>query len=554
MPQTNLRAAAQVARSAEPGYIAIISLGGSRLVFDSAAGEDLGAYEGEYVRQRCIRVMRDDSPLTVYFRPDVGLARLEVVVELGRVWLDGTGFQPAHIATPYTCEIQYRGRTIATVNVPYHWWWARWRWQSAPRPIVRSPAVLLQKRLIVPYGQSGLYGGEHAREAEWSGPMSTAGIYTYMPGVGDRPDIGLVTEIQGQYLVNGSSAALSSLLAQGEACGTMPIHWRDEHTGAIIDAFQYPRMSADELGKPRLPTLRPPRLTGPHSGLDQRYIVYDTSHAPAASFLPFVLTDDPFLLEELEAQGTFAIMQHTWFRNLYHLPGLVHPGQPRGFGWGIRSLFQLGVVAPEKPPRWLKERDYWRRCLADNLTLARLYMQSPARVHRIFRAFTVSSKIYPWQNSYVAVVLGTGVWMGYTEWRDFYYWFCNGITQMCDGKSGWNQEWPTPYKYYPIRPHRDALHLVPDRSRDGQTAASWGEMWAWFKEDNKLDSALNGGPFMPKLHGPAYLLYLRGCLALMTHLGVPGAKKYYDYIAGQVPGWLARTHHHGNCRWSIDPA
>jgi hypothetical protein len=77
-------------------YSVVIKLDGHRFTFEELAGEDLGTYEGEFVRQRCIRVTRDDSPLTVYFRPAAELARLEVVVELGRIWLEGTSFTPAH--------------------------------------------------------------------------------------------------------------------------------------------------------------------------------------------------------------------------------------------------------------------------------------------------------------------------------------------------------------------------------------------------------------------------------------------------------------------------
>ena len=561
MPEPGSGGAGGSLSQARRGYVATITLGPRRFVFDSAAGEDLGAYSGEYVRQGCIRVMRKDTPLTVYFRPDIGLARLEVVVELGRIWLDGTGFEPAHITTPYTCEIQSQGRTVATVNVPYHLWWARWRWQSAPRPVVRSPAVLLQRRLIAPYGRSGLYGARSVGKfVDWQGPMDTASVYTMMKAGGDRPDIGLMTEYQAEYLINGSPAALASVLAQGEACGTMPIHWRDERTGAFADVYQYPRMSTDHVGRPLLPTGPNLRLSGPESPLDPRYFVYDTSHAPAASYLPFVLTDDPFFLEELEAQGSFAILQHAWGHDRYRLPGLVLAGQTRAFAWGMRELFQLGVVAPEKPPRWLNGRGYWRRCIADNLAFTRLYMQSPARVHKVFRAFPVASDenggIYPWQNSYMAVALGAGVWMGYEDWREFYNWFCKGITSLCNGRSGWNREWPTPYKYFPIRlPRPRKLGLLRDTSLDAETAASWGEAWTWFKGRQKIDdSGWDGSSLMIPKHGPTYLLYLRGSLALATHLGVAEAKECYDFIAGRLPSWMARAQYQGNYRWSIDPA
>jgi hypothetical protein len=556
MPEPGPGLAPSADRRDGGGYVAVITLGGRHFAFDSAAGEDLGIYEGEYVRQRCLRVMRRDTPLTVYFRPDVGLARLEVVVELGRLWLDGTGFEAAHITGPYSCEILYQGRSVAVVKVPYHWWFSRWRWQSAPRPVVREREVLLGKRLVAPYGRAGLYGAEATGQlVEWSGPMDTAAIYTAMGAGGDRPDIGLMTEFQADYLINGTSGALSSLLAQGEACGTMPIHWRDEHTGALVDVYEYPTVAASPEGKPALPTAPPPRVSGTRS-VDRRYILYESSHSPAAAFLPFVLTDDPYFLEELEAQGTFPIAVSNWHRVRHHLPGLVYPGETRSFAWSMRSLFQLGMVAPERPPRWLKSRAYWRRCIADNLAYARLFMKSPARVHRIFRAFTRSDMVSGWQDSFVAVSLGVAVWMGYEEWREFYRWFCAGVTKLCDGQSGWNREWPTPYYYYPTRLEpRRPMTLIADTSLDAETADSWGEAWQGFKQENRIDDrGWDGYTLMQNQSGPTYYLYLRGSLALATHLDVPEARECYNYIASVLPAALRHFRAPGNCRWSIGPA
>jgi hypothetical protein len=528
-------------------YSVVITLGGSRLVFESTAGEDLGTYQGEYVRQRCIRIMRKDTPLTVYFRPDVRLSRLEVVVELGRVWPDGTGFEVEHTTTPYTCEILRGDRTVATVKVPHHWWFSRWRWQSSPRPVVRSLVVLLGKRLVVPFGKAGLYGAQPTvKTVQWAGPMDTAGIYPAMGSAGDRQDIGLMTEYQADYLINGTPAALTSLLSQGEACGTMPIHWRDERTGACVNVYEHPGMAVSSSGRPAL-------LVAKRSS-DQRYIAYDTAHAPAAAFLPYVLTDDPYFLEELEAQGTFAMFQDAWHRNLRKLPGLVYPGETRGFAWSMRSLFQLGVVASEKPPRWLNSRDYWRRCIGDNLAYARLFMESPARVHKIFHAFIRSDMIAGWQNSFVATTLGTAVWMGYDDWRDAYRWFCYGVMQQCNGRSGWNRQWPTPYYYHPLR-SRESTSVIPDTSLDSQTDASWAEAWERFKKDEKIDdSGWDGHTLMQNQTGPVYYLYLRGSLALATHLGVPEARECYDYIAAELPAAMRHYRVPGVCRWSIDPA
>src|SRR5260221_14552728 len=66
---------------------AIVTRNGRQYVYDGAHGEDLGNYVGEFVQQRCFRVVRSELPLTVFFRPDVAGDRVEVVFELGQMWI-----------------------------------------------------------------------------------------------------------------------------------------------------------------------------------------------------------------------------------------------------------------------------------------------------------------------------------------------------------------------------------------------------------------------------------------------------------------------------------
>src|SRR5260370_37939660 len=71
---------------AEPSLAATVTIGGKRFEYQSRAGQDLGDFKGEHFVQSCVRVVRPDTPLTVYFRPDRTSNRIEVVFELGRLW------------------------------------------------------------------------------------------------------------------------------------------------------------------------------------------------------------------------------------------------------------------------------------------------------------------------------------------------------------------------------------------------------------------------------------------------------------------------------------
>jgi hypothetical protein len=46
--------------------------------------------------------------------------------------------------------ISQSGNILATVRVPYHTSYSRWRWQSAPRPIIRTTEQLVAERALLP--------------------------------------------------------------------------------------------------------------------------------------------------------------------------------------------------------------------------------------------------------------------------------------------------------------------------------------------------------------------------------------------------------------------
>ena len=57
---------------------------------------------------------------------------------------------------PYTATITQGGKTLAAINVPVHFYFSRWRWQSAPRPFVARVSALIASGLLPPFGASGI--------------------------------------------------------------------------------------------------------------------------------------------------------------------------------------------------------------------------------------------------------------------------------------------------------------------------------------------------------------------------------------------------------------
>jgi hypothetical protein len=511
---------------------AIVEYKGDTYRYEETNGTDLGDYTDPHKRfvQRCIRATHDQLPLTVFFRPDRGTNRAEVVFELGRLW---SKTPPANLDA-YKVTILRGGRTIDTADVPRHYWFARWRWQSSPRPVTAKIADLISSGLLPPYDDRVNNGTARPSRQQSYQIMELAGIFRSMPATGERGDIGPVTEWQAEYICTGRQSALATVLAQGEGAGTLPWCFRDENTGAPLDAMHY--ASADIYS----------RETGdPFIAQAKSEIHLDSAHEPAVAYVPFLLTGDPYHLETMQFQVTY---------NLLERPAKYRywTGQVRAHAWSLRTLGQAAMVVPDTTPRWLLPRSYFRTLLGkqhDWMTTA--YVNSTASpTTTVFRTneenfgsrpdgpLDAGTQTSPWQDEFEAFILGWLVLMGHSDWAPIHRWKIGSSIARTDGKSGWNRGNCTPYRMA-LRAHEDA-----------PWARSWAEAWDlnvtlqhWQVPDPDHLELVKAGQI-------TYPSYTRGALALAARLGVAEAKPCFEWIDQEI-----RSHLHGNFaldyKWSV---
>jgi hypothetical protein len=556
---------------------------GTSRTFSQDSAKDAGDYVGQFVHQRCFVVQADEW--TVFFRPDADGSRDEIVVERGLLRLV-PGQNPTHILEPYGATILKDGRRIAELSVPRHWWLARWRWQSAPRPVKRSLRDLIAMKAICPLAKGALYGAKLPQTAvRWQGPMDLGGLQVGMGGVGEREEIGPITEYQAAYLLDGNPGLLTAAMAQAEAVGSMPIWARDQSDGALVDVYEMPNLSFLAEGVPSIP--QPPYPYNPDHSYNDYLFRMEVAHIPSAAYVPWLLTDDPFFYEGVEATANFGVLFSDYHRAVQKLPGLVYPGETRAWGWGMREAMRLAAFALEQPPSWLKPRNYWKRIVTDNLTFTKQYMASPAKIHRVFRMFTRSDLCEPFFGGYVMSTLGWAVWSGfYPEWSEFTSWFAGGLISFVDGKSGWDRRWPAPYMV-DFLTMRDlgkseappATLAVLDGTWDARTPDSWAEAWELFPRwaltpapfaaapkpldssrwsdlekvyENGIDSPYGVVKSAPS--GPYYPLVMRAALAYAALAAVPGAKPAHDWLHSKLPAVCASYGAPGYYKWSVEPA
>ena len=96
-----------------------------------------------------------------------------------------------------------------------------------------------------------------------------------------------------------------------------------------------------------------------HLGAD---IGPETGHSPDVYYVPFLVTGDPYMLEEMQFQATYDHMR---------MQGTKHWGVHdalRSHAWTMRTLAHCIAATPAGAlPSWLQPKSYWEAYVAEAL-------------------------------------------------------------------------------------------------------------------------------------------------------------------------------------------
>lgn len=401
-------------------------------------GTDQGVYvdpRGHFRQDSFLVTNRDLPNFRVYFRPDLDSNREEVVFEAG----DPLVTMPVDLGA-YTATIAKDGTVLATVAVPAHYWFSRWRWQSAPRPVTTTIAQLVDAHLLPAYDCTQLGVASRSYPAYEYTPMTLAGLVPNMAYTGERGDIGLITEWQADYVCDGQN--LSTVFAQAEAGNTYHYIIRDTRTGAPLDPTTYSQASLYQTATSD-PLIHDTtsRLAGTGSPIS-----IDGGHEPNVAYLPFLLTGDPY---------DFELLQFQVIHDLYVLPHTFRYTQGgRYLAWPLRNMFEAATVTPAWPPSWLLPRTTTQAVL--NAMFESVNAQIESNGPDIFANFGVYSHDNTpgcaafafWQQDMLSLVAEFGVMLGHSEWRAPAQALIRGAVSRTNGTSGWQRSYPAPYNLY----------------------------------------------------------------------------------------------------------
>jgi len=510
---------------------------GKVYLFDESIGIDLGDYvePGGHFVQMCMLTIHPELPgFRVMFRPDANGHREEVVFELGGVFGNPTPFN----MLDYTVKIKRGGQEVANIAAPCHYWNARWRWQSAPRPIIYSVDDLMGD--ILPCYSEELFGDKIPLSVPrtYTKPMDLAGITPYIPSTGERDEIGLFTEAQAEYLCQRTQTAWASVQAQLEASGTIPWHFRDEKTNAPLDVNEYPQ--ATMYGSTGDPLIKNP--TSP--------ITLDDSHEGSFAFLSFALTGDPYALEEMQFYTTYnTICVPPNARQNWNLGHAV-----RAVAWALRALAQNATMTPVEVPSWLMSREYFKTLLdqerewfmtrwvgsttppASNFNIVSDGNGAPASP-----PIPANGYVSIWMEDFLSAVLGWIVCAGHEDWRPIMNWKAKDIMARTNGISGWVRAVPTLYT------------MVIRGTSSGPYADDWLEAWQLNEQFQSTKVKYTDANAFPTTLDLTYPSYIMGALALLSAAGAPGADDSYAWILEQMQKNTVINSKYPRRKWAIAP-
>lgn len=476
--------------------------------------------------------------LTAYFDVRLyvnGQVRTDVTLE------NNWAYEPQPSNLRYDITISRQGKTLYQKSL-LHYRQARWHkifWSGAePAATIRYDVPYFIKSRAVSNYDSQLrvspaaLAGESRRLASANTePMGPAFITPYMPMTGGREDIAPLPRWTVLYLLSQDQNARAAMLANADASGGIPIHYRDRTTGLPVSLDSHPGI-AMLLGTPRGKDALPTAANG-----DTPWTP-DSAHQPSLAYLPYLVTGDRFYLEEL-------LFWANWVMGAIDPgyreggKGLVHMNQIRGQAWSMRVLGEAAMALPDDHPM----KGYFVQKLQNNLQwYADAYPRNRERAQLSPLGWVerpdVPGSTPPWQDDFLALVFGHLAEAGYPLAEEFFRW----QAQSTVGR--WTHEgegycWTAAPGYY-----------LKTRARSGAMIRDWGT----FFRENWPQAKGCPARFPPESypdHPAGSVAFAAAMLAISTDFEIPGAAEAYERLQAESRPRLRRQTEDPS--WAIVP-
>jgi Ca2+-binding RTX toxin-like protein len=277
--------------------------------------------------------------------------------------------------------------------------------------------------------------------SDWLAPLSNNGVVQFMGQTGGRPDIGFTTQSQATWLISGDARAAQYAMAQAEAASAVPWHFYDAANKTWLNTDNYPALWIDYRGTPGAPGNRQSggltQAVEPYDFKNQTGWLAETAHPPSLSFVPYTLTGERWMLDNLQAQAAAQVMM-TWpyprqnDRDLVVGPEM----QVRSSAWAMRELEDAAWASPDGSA----ERAYFRAAADANWTWIRSQLPTwtaqQGEAHGYLPGLFGDGYLAPWQQDYFAGVAITAASRGNADAGAYLAWAKNFLIGRFEQSAG----------------------------------------------------------------------------------------------------------------------
>lgn len=294
----------------------------------------------------------------------------------GRKWVDlameNTGMNAPNPRTiHYKLDLKAAGSTIFSQPRFGHYPRSRWHkqlWLGAGGPQIRvtrdidyfmntgATPPLRTTHTIPDHEIQGFtaVAMSNASSRAYRGPMAVLNLEQAMGTTGGRPEIGLVSGFDTNYLLSQDELARTTMLSVCSDLSIFPAHYRDESTGWPISLDVAPNVEVDTVGQ------NVPKY------LDKLPVIHDKAHQASAHYIPYLITGDAYYLDELMFWASWCLASDNQeYRPAVGTGRLLNAGYGlRITAWPLRTVVQAAIATPDWHPR----KNYYRNQLDANIT------------------------------------------------------------------------------------------------------------------------------------------------------------------------------------------
>ncbi len=359
-----------------------------------------------------------------------------------------SGAKPVQLAylAPYTPVVTVNGVATTLGTASYHNQYQDWH------AVVGGPAVnvqhdvagLIAAGLVPPYdltlGVSAAAGSVYAQTVAglaggWGTPLTLNGVLGGMETSGGRPDIGITTSVNAEWLMTQDAKAAQGALDQADTGGMIPWHEWDAGAQRWLDAIDHPQLWTDarsSVGSYSDFLANPVPAQDTTNNPSTEPFDIAVTHMPNLDYVPAILTGSRYYRDLQAAQAMGAI-------SFDYVPQRQPPGasntdvvfgptgegsiEVRGVAWLLRELEEAAALAT--PGSTMAA--HYQQMLADNwawfngtsanapaaLTTAQGQI-GPLLENRTGGSGTIPGNAAYWQHDYLLSVFALGAHLGDT--------------------------------------------------------------------------------------------------------------------------------------------